>query len=72
MSKEITIGKFFQEIELPDGSYLSAPNGECLSYDQGGEKLIDRQGRYGYETWLSGAYVCYTCGHVCDCGEWGE
>ena len=25
--------------------------------------------KYGYHTWLTGAFVCYTCGHLCDCGE---
>ena len=25
--------------------------------------------KYGYKTWLTGAFVCYTCGHLCDCGE---
>jgi hypothetical protein len=24
---------------------------------------------YGYHTHFTGAYVCYTCGHLCDCGE---
>lgn len=24
---------------------------------------------YGYQTHFSGSYVCYTCGHLCDCGE---
>lgn len=28
----------------------------------------DGRRRYGYETWLSGAYICLTCGHLCDCG----
>lgn len=69
MSKETTIAKFFQNIELPDGTYLtSAGNGEALSYDLSGERLIDSLGRYGYRTHFTGAYVCYTCGHVCDCG----
>jgi hypothetical protein len=30
---------------------------------------IDGKRRYGYNTHLTGAYVCYTCGHVCECGE---
>lgn len=21
----------------------------------------------GYRTWFGGLYVCYTCGHLCDC-----
>ena len=28
----------------------------------------DRNTRaYGYHTHFSGAYVCYTCGHLCEC-----
>ena len=25
--------------------------------------------RFGYFAHFSGAYVCYTCGHLCECGE---
>jgi hypothetical protein len=34
----------------------------------------DREGyrTYGYWTQWGGAYVCYTCGHLCDCGEGEE
>jgi len=24
---------------------------------------------YGYRAHFGGAYVCYTCGHLCDCGD---
>jgi len=24
---------------------------------------------YGYQAHFTGAYVCYTCGHLCDCGD---
>jgi len=71
MGKEITIGKFFREIELPDGSYLMAGNGEMLSYDPEGVRLMDRAGEYGYHAPWGGAWICYTCGHLCDCG-WEE
>jgi hypothetical protein len=27
---------------------------------------------YGYRTHLTGSYVCYTCGHLCECGEGEE
>jgi hypothetical protein len=27
---------------------------------------------YGYVTRLTGSYVCYTCGHLCECGEEAE
>ena len=31
----------------------------------------DREGyrAYGYHALWGGAYICYTCGHLCDCGE---
>ena len=35
-------------------------------------RLNDEQKRiYGYHTHFTGAYVCYTCGHLCEC-EGGE
>jgi hypothetical protein len=45
-----------------------------------GATLLDDEGRYyrvgeeegarhyGYSLHFTGAYVCYTCGHICDCG----
>lgn len=24
---------------------------------------------YGYRAHFGGAYICYTCGHLCDCGD---
>jgi len=36
------------------------------------ERYIDSLGRYGYTAHFTGAYICYTCGHVCECGEWQE
>lgn len=24
---------------------------------------------YGYHARWGGAYICYTCGHLCECGE---
>lgn len=34
----------------------------------------DREGyrTYGYHAAWGGAYICYTCGHLCECGEGGE
>jgi hypothetical protein len=34
----------------------------------------DKEGyrSYGYRAHFTGAYVCYTCGHLCDCGEDNE
>lgn len=31
-------------------------------------RWVDSEGRYGYNAFMTGAYVCYTCGHLCDCG----
>lgn len=25
--------------------------------------------RYGYRAHFTGVWVCYTCGHLCDCNE---
>lgn len=25
--------------------------------------------RYGYRAHFTGVYVCYTCGHLCECAE---
>jgi len=33
---------------------------------------LDGKRRYGYRTHFSGSYVCYTCGHLCECGEADE
>lgn len=34
----------------------------------------DKEGyrSYGYFAHFTGAYVCYTCGHLCECGEGEE
>lgn len=45
-----------------------ALNGERVKLGEN-ERYTDGQGRYGYVTQFSGVYVCYTCGHVCECGE---
>lgn len=48
--------------------------------EQDGATLQDSSGRYywqdisgkryfGYNAHMSGAWVCYTCGHLCDCGD---
>ena len=33
---------------------------------------VEGERRYGYHTHFGGLYVCYTCGHLCECGEEGE
>lgn len=65
-TKEVTIGEFFQDIGIPAGARLEGQNGEVLTYDSEG-RLRDSQGRYGYLTHFGGLYVCYNCGHLCDC-----
>ncbi len=37
-----------------------------------GEGKGEGQGERGYTTRFTGAYVCYTCGHLCECGGEGE
>ena len=34
--------------------------------------IVEGERQYGYVTRLTGSYVCYTCGHLCECGEEGE
>jgi hypothetical protein len=34
--------------------------------------IVEGERRYGYQTRLGGSYVCYTCGHLCECGEGEE
>jgi len=48
------------------------PYDDCPRVDSSGRKYeINSDGTrsYGYRTYLTGAYVCYTCGHLCDCGD---
>jgi len=42
-----------------------AGNGERVT-DNGHGLMVDEHGYYGYNQHLSGAYVCYTCGHLCE------
>ena len=30
---------------------------------------MSEQKETGYRTRLTGAWVCYKCGHLCECGE---
>ena len=47
---------------------IIAANGATVAPDLDG-RLRDTSGRYGYTAHFTGAYVCYTCGHMCECGE---
>jgi hypothetical protein len=33
------------------------------------ERKQEGESAGGYITRFTGAYVCYTCGHLCECGE---
>ena len=39
--------------------------------DEQGHYFLWRSGVkiYGYGTTFGGSYVCFTCGHLCECGE---
>jgi hypothetical protein len=52
-----------QETRVTDGATLIDDNGRFYALERDGKRV------YGYSAWMSGAYVCYTCGHLCDCGE---
>ena len=30
---------------------------------------VNGEGDSGYHTHFTGAWVCYNCGHLCECGE---
>jgi hypothetical protein len=32
-------------------------------------KQLGQPPKYGYHTNLGALYVCFTCGHLCECGE---
>jgi hypothetical protein len=49
-----------------DGARLLDDNERFYRLGEAGERV------YGYHTQLGGLYVCYTCGHLCECGEEGE
>lgn len=45
-----------------------ASNGERVYMDTAG-RFVDSLDRYGYNAHFGGAYICYTCGHLCECGD---
>lgn len=53
---------------LNEYGQIMGPNGEELKEGDDG-RLVDSAGRYGYYTHFTGAYICYTCGALCECGE---
>jgi hypothetical protein len=52
--------RYYRQI---DGATLLDDNDRFYRVLDSGERV------YGYQTHLTGAYVCYTCGHLCECGE---
>ena len=49
-----------------DGATRQDSNGRYYRLKPDGDRNIRK---YGYTAHMSGAYVCYMCGHLCDCGE---
>jgi len=51
-----------------DGATFQDDSGRWYAYSEGfhGKK------RYGYNTQWGCGYVCYTCGHLCECEGEGE
>lgn len=52
-----------------DGATLQDSNGRYYRLKPDGDRNIRT---YGYSAHMSGAYVCYTCGHLCECEGEGE
>jgi hypothetical protein len=46
-----------------DGAILLDESDRYYLLTSKGEKA------YGYSAHFSGAYICYTCGHLCECGD---
>ncbi len=55
--------KYYRQL---DGATLLDESERYYRLDDKGERV------YGYRTHLTGSYVCYSCGHLCECGEGGE
>jgi len=45
--------------------------GNWLGQDLNGRYYSKSTGNYGYNTHFGGLYVCYTCGHLCECEDYG-
>ena len=48
---------------LEDGAHLLDESDRFYQLNEHGARV------YGYQVRFTGAWVCYTCGHLCDCGE---
>lgn len=49
-----------------DGATRQDSNGRYYRLKPDGDRNVRR---YGYHAHFTGAYVCYTCGVYCECGE---
>lgn len=52
--------KYYRQL---DGATLLDSEDRYYRLDDKGERI------YGYRTHFTGAYVCYSCGHLCECGQ---
>lgn len=37
-----------------------------------GPRWQNPRGEYGYRAPFTAAWICYTCGHVCECGDYED
>jgi rubrerythrin len=44
-------------------------NGITLYFNSRNGLWVTKEGDSGYHAWFTGAWVCYKCGHLCECGE---
>ena len=49
-----------------DGATLLDDSDRYYRLDDKGERV------YGYRAHFTGAFICYSCGHLCECGEGDE
>jgi hypothetical protein len=60
MSNGVKNLRYYRQL---DGATLLDSDDRYYRLDDKGERV------YGYRTHFTGSYVCYSCGHLCDCGE---
>lgn len=60
MSNGVKNLRYYRQL---DGAWRLDDSDRYYRLDDSGNKV------YGYRTHLTGSYVCYTCGHLCECGE---
>ena len=60
------MGHALEETRALDNATQQDEQGRYYRREKDGAKV------FGYHTWLGGLWVCYTCGHLCDCYEMSE